>query len=182
MGVAYMTLGEKILSLRTGRGMSQDDLAEALGVSRQAVSKWERDEAVPDIENIVKISNHFGVSTDYLIKPDSGRKTCRPQPKSTAADIFDSIGGFIKKKWYLAGWILVAKGIINIIQICIVMLMAYFPMLNTIFSEPGIYDAGSSFFSIFTGIPFIPVVLGLLYIAAGLCVLHFGKRYCKRWE
>ena len=67
-----MALGEKLARLRKARGMSQEQLAEALGVSRQAVSKWELGEAVPDVSRVVAMSELFGVSTDYLLKDGSG--------------------------------------------------------------------------------------------------------------
>ena len=57
-----MTLAEKILSLRTQRGMSQDDLAEKLEVSRQSVSKWETAQSTPDLDKIIKLADLFGVS------------------------------------------------------------------------------------------------------------------------
>lgn len=63
-----MTLGEKIYKLRTKRGMSQEALGEALGVSRQSVSKWETDQSVPELDKIVAISEIFAVSTDNLLK------------------------------------------------------------------------------------------------------------------
>lgn len=65
-----MTLGEKIVRLRRARGMSQEQLAERLAVSRQAVSKWELDAAVPDVARVVAISDLFGVTTDYLLKEE----------------------------------------------------------------------------------------------------------------
>ena len=67
-----MALGEKLARLRKARGMSQEQLAEALGVSRQAVSKWELGEAVPDVSRVVAMSELFGVTTDYLLKEGSG--------------------------------------------------------------------------------------------------------------
>ncbi len=67
-----MTLGEKLARLRKARGMSQEQLAAALGVSRQAVSKWELGEAVPDVSRVVAMSELFGVTTDYLLKNNSG--------------------------------------------------------------------------------------------------------------
>ena len=63
-----MTLGEKIAALRKQSGMSQDDLASKIVITRQAVSRWERGESVPDVENIVQLSEIFGVTTDYLLK------------------------------------------------------------------------------------------------------------------
>lgn len=63
-----MTIGEKIQNLRKQRGMSQEQLAEALGVSRQAVSKWEAEQSVPDIDKIISICDYFGVTTDYILR------------------------------------------------------------------------------------------------------------------
>lgn len=63
-----MTLGQKLQTLRTDAAMSQEDLADRLGVSRQAVSKWELDKTVPDVKYIVELSELFQVSTDYLLK------------------------------------------------------------------------------------------------------------------
>jgi len=63
-----MRIGEKIQILRKQRDISQEQLAEILNVSRQAISKWETGESMPDIENIVRLSGVFDVSTDYLLK------------------------------------------------------------------------------------------------------------------
>ena len=63
-----MTFGEKLQRLRAREGLSQDALAELLEVSRQAVSKWEREEAMPEAEKLVRISQCFHVTTDYLLK------------------------------------------------------------------------------------------------------------------
>ena len=63
-----MILADKIIDLRKKNGWSQEELAEQLGVSRQAVSKWEGAQSVPDMGRIVQMSELFGVSTDYLLK------------------------------------------------------------------------------------------------------------------
>ncbi len=60
-------LGQNLYTLRKGRGLSQEELADQLGVSRQAISKWERDEAYPDTENLIAISKLYGVSLDDLV-------------------------------------------------------------------------------------------------------------------
>ena len=62
-----MTFGEKLKSIRKQAGMSQEILAEKLGVSRQAVTKWETDAGIPDIENIMAISALFHISIDELL-------------------------------------------------------------------------------------------------------------------
>jgi len=63
-----MTLGERIYQLRARQNLSQGDLAELLDVSRQSVSKWENDSAVPELDKLVKLSECFGVTLDELVK------------------------------------------------------------------------------------------------------------------
>lgn len=62
-----MDFAEKLKTIRKQSGMSQEQLAEKLGVSRQAVTKWETDTGIPDIENIIAISKLFGISIDELL-------------------------------------------------------------------------------------------------------------------
>ena len=62
-----MTLGQRIQGLRKQHGMSQEALGDALGVSRQAVSKWEGDNGIPELDTLIAMSRLFGVSTDYLL-------------------------------------------------------------------------------------------------------------------
>ena len=62
-----MTFAEKLKSIRKQMGISQELLAEKIGVSRQAVTKWETDAGIPDIENILSISNLFNISIDELL-------------------------------------------------------------------------------------------------------------------
>ena len=63
-----MRLEGKIMLLRKQKGWSQEQLAEQLGISRQSVSKWESGASVPDLDKIIKLSQIFDVSTDYLLK------------------------------------------------------------------------------------------------------------------
>ena len=65
-----MKLPDKIAGLRKSRGISQEELAERLGVSRQAVSRWETGSAKPDANNILQLSLLFHVTTDYLLHDD----------------------------------------------------------------------------------------------------------------
>lgn len=64
-----MDFSEKILSLRKSRGLTQEQLAEKLNVSRQSVSKWESGQAIPELETIVALCRVFDITTDYLLKP-----------------------------------------------------------------------------------------------------------------
>lgn len=62
-----MAFGEKLQALRKARGWSQEELADRINVSRQALSKWESGASVPDTANVVALSRLFGVTTDYLL-------------------------------------------------------------------------------------------------------------------
>ena len=66
-------LNEQIRELRNIRGISQIQLANKLGVTKQSVSNWENDNILPSIEMLVKIANFFEVSTDYLLGLDKKR-------------------------------------------------------------------------------------------------------------
>ena len=66
-----MTTGEKIAVLRRDHKLSQEALGEKLGLSRQAVSKWEADQAVPTMDNLMELSRLFGVPVDTLLRPDA---------------------------------------------------------------------------------------------------------------
>ena len=93
-----MTFGQKIYKLRKQKGYSQDELAEKLGVSRQAVSKWELDEMLPDGENAVKIAKMFSVTTDYLLneKIETNPKKIIPvfQDKYSTVDYLATLSVF----------------------------------------------------------------------------------------
>ena len=65
-----MSLGEKIREQRKKAGLSQEQLAEKLNVSRQAITKWETDKGIPEVTNLIAISDEFGLSLDELIKGD----------------------------------------------------------------------------------------------------------------
>ena len=66
-----MTMNEKLVQLRKDKGVTQIELAEALNVSRQAVSKWESGGALPSTEKLICLSKLYGVSIDYLINDES---------------------------------------------------------------------------------------------------------------
>ena len=62
-----MTIGEKITKLRTAANISQELLAEKISVSRQSVSKWEMDQAIPKIDKVLLLCELFGITTDELL-------------------------------------------------------------------------------------------------------------------
>ena len=75
-----MTIGEQIQELRIQKGLTQEQLAEMLEVSRQSVSKWELGQAMPDIDRIIRMSELFGVSTDKLLLRDAKAEQVNNNP------------------------------------------------------------------------------------------------------
>ena len=85
-----MNMADRIQHLRKSKGISQEELADKVGVSRQAVSKWESEQSTPDIEKVILLSDFFDVTTDYLLKgiePVSENIT-----KKSDARIFSLVG------------------------------------------------------------------------------------------
>ena len=63
-----MNLSDRIQALRKANGMSQEELADRMGVTRQAVSKWESEQSMPDLDKVIALSEIFEVTTDFLLK------------------------------------------------------------------------------------------------------------------
>lgn len=116
-----MTLGERIAYYRKKAGYSQEGLAERLGVSRQAISKWETGEATPDAERIIALAAALGISTDTLLlgkeepaaNPYTEAETVRqPAPTPEWLDHLPRhIGRLFREKGYIAGYIVAAQGL-----------------------------------------------------------------------
>ncbi|MGN0387131.1 MAG: helix-turn-helix domain-containing protein [Lachnospiraceae bacterium] len=81
-----MNVADRIQNLRKTKGISQEQLADAIGVSRQAVSKWESEQTMPDLDKVILMSEYFGVTTDYLLK---GIEPAGEIEHMTVGDIID---------------------------------------------------------------------------------------------
>lgn len=85
-----MIFSEKLQLLRRGKGLTQEALAQALSVSRQAVAKWEAGQAFPDISNLIEISNLFHVTVDYLVR----EQDCAASPVEAQRDDLQQLIAF----------------------------------------------------------------------------------------
>lgn len=84
-----MSIAERIQHLRKSKGISQEELANKIGVSRQAVSKWESEQSTPDIEKIILLSDYFGTTTDFLLK---GMEPVQELEGKWSATAFSAVG------------------------------------------------------------------------------------------
>ena len=98
-----MKLHEKIYQHRKQMGWSQEELAERVGVTRQAVSKWELGSSLPELEVIVSLAKVFGVTTDYLL---SSEEPAEQASSIRQPDWLDRLPGFLGRMFRQYGWLL----------------------------------------------------------------------------
>ena len=133
-------LSEKIYTLRRKSGLSQEQLAEIIGVSRQAISKWEGGLSVPESEKLIAISEYFNVTLDYLLKEDAD---CIPKTEQK------TVNGqsFKSHKGTLLGIITCVAGIIGLVIWGLISVLAP-PMSSQISESSTIYIDGNGIFLI----------------------------------
>ena len=128
-----MNISQKILLQRKKKGISQEDLANTLNVSRQAVSKWESSQSVPDMDKIVALSNYFNITTDYLLKDEietidsadnysSKNIDMQMLNKELSENEFQNIRYEAEKKKHTSYWLLIIAPFIMILIIFILIL------------------------------------------------------------
>ena len=101
-----MTLSEKIYSCRRKAGLTQEELAERLGVSRQAVGKWESGEAEPELRKLQALAKEFSVTADWLLSEEDTTPTAPEAPSpAPQADWADRLPRNLKKLFHRYGWI-----------------------------------------------------------------------------
>ena len=116
-----MTLSEKLQNLRRAAGLSQEQLAEQLGVTRQAVSKWETGEGKPDIDNLLPLAKLLGTTVDYLL--DDGADEPRtetpphtpPQSQSVGRELWEQLKAFGRRWGWLGGYAIALIGAVRLV-------------------------------------------------------------------
>lgn len=155
-----MILADKIIDLRKKNGWSQEELGEQLGVSRQAVSKWESMQTVPDINKIIAMAEVFGVSTDYLLKDEMEapeKQVIKEKPSKDVTSIH--IVTMEESNGYLSAVEDAAKGIgTGLLLVCIS------PIVATILYAIGV--GGKAPFTVDGGAMFGTIVQVLLLAVA----------------
>jgi len=162
-------LGDKIHHLRKVKGLSQEELASQLTVSRQAISKWELGESVPDTENVVQLSKTFNVSTDYLLNDEYEGDKDIPAVKLSSENIKAKYRKVIKRISIL----LISTGMLGV---CVLL----FSSTNTTFSA----GIGNIEFEPYTPFNYDPVfyVLCCVPILTGIILLLYKSITLKAFK
>ena len=140
-----MKLSDKITTLRKSNGWSQEDLAEQLNVSRQAISRWENGTALPDANNILQLSKLFNVTTDYLLNEDYSSDDDIPCVKKVH-NILESKKVRYGKLFLIASiafllsaaaWLIQAINYLDVIYCVLAVVNALLSLVNIILYEKG---------------------------------------------
>lgn len=172
-----MILADKIILMRKQQGWSQEQLAEQLGVSRQSVSKWESGTSIPDLDKILKLSDIFGVPTDYLLKDDIEQlpKTATADT-ATSYDFDDSVLVTVEDaNTYMSLCEKLAKFIALGVTLCI---LCPVPLILL----GGLSDISSTFPLTEDAAGGIGVAILLLIVAIGVAILIVCGMQTNRWE
>lgn len=119
-----MQFHERLYELRKRSGMTQSDLAEKLDVSRQAVSRWEMGTARPELENLVALSELFGVTLDHLLKGEDTPVAIRPEPVLEEPEAAEPPK---KRNWFLIWLLLTAAATIIVAIILLIVILSDSP-------------------------------------------------------
>lgn len=170
-----MILADKLIALRKKNGWSQEEVAERVNVTRQAVSKWEGAQATPDLSKVLKLAELFGVSTDYLLKDELEEEeyTGNVDPAQDDAEpmrhvTLEEANAFLSVKEHTAGRIALAVMMCIIAAVCLIML--------AVAGEKGVLGLAEN-----TGV-LIGLVLMFLIIAAAVAIFVNCGMKTSRFE
>ena len=212
-----MTIGEKICWYRKKQKLSQEELAARTGVSRQAVSKWELNEAKPDLDKVVILAQVFSITTDQLLssdnpeqaaseedplryhmgQPHTARRPRQSGPESVPEEELRRfgrvLGGLIRRKGYMAGYILSLYGLGPLIGGAIFSLLVgrmrstadFFNGGSSWIMDPSfsggdpfsfVNNSMSGFLSVFQLIGALLLLIGAAMIIGGIVLAQFLKK------
>lgn len=159
-----MTFSEKLIRLRKREGLSQEALAEMLGVSRQAVSRWEQGTALPDGGKLLSCARQFGISVDWLLDEGQGWEAQRSEAKGMNAHqqgIIRTVSGAV-----------LGAGLFVLLELLVVGSSS-----NIYVSENGKEFTGVAAFARYYHVEWLPILGGILVLlgAAGLVWLKLWQ-------
>ena len=175
-----MTLSEKLQTLRRAAGLSQEALAEQLGVTRQAVSKWETGEGKPDIDYLLPLAKLLHTTVDYLLDdtadtPRAEEPQTPPQTESVGRELWEQLKTFGRRWGWLGGYAIAVIGAVRLVTTLIV-LLAGGSMLGGMMLDVGFSGALTGFGLAYYAIVGLQVILDLAMIVGGIALARWLKK------
>lgn len=167
-----MNIADKIQKERKLNGMTQETLAQELGVSRQSVSKWESGQSLPELEKVVLLSELFDITTDYLLK-DSIHSSVKPVPYPQVAEMLSARQ---TRVWFWLGLFLTLAGGSGLVALWIdAMLHPPYAMGETL----GFFRAFRFYLNYNEIMPIFWLTIISVFAGLGLIFLHRVKKHKK---
>lgn len=163
-----MTFGRRLQQVRKAAGLSQEQLGELVGMSRQAVSKWELDQAAPDIDTLALLCGVLGISADELLGRDAP-----PRPEGQDSGLEGCVRMNGAKRCFTAGWITVLVGVVLLVaEFFALFLIQDMEIRLALDSGGGYYPEVMQY----AAMPPMPVIFGvtIAVIAAGAALAAVG--------
>ena len=170
-----MKFGENLQKLRKEKGISQEQLAEQLGVTRQSVSKWESGASYPEMDKIVAICNLFHCNLDSLINKDITEERNKKEASSVVKEIFEKFAEYIRKTIYLfehKSFKDVVKMIAQIFIIICIILCLSIPFMLVKEMVVSLFYTGDNWFSIFFS-KFWNFIFNALYAVFAIAIFFY---------
>ena len=162
-----MTLGENIVRLRTQKNWSQGDLADALDISRQSVSKWETDASIPELDKLLKLSELFGVTLDELMRGEEVPKTetAMPEAQTVPASFAPQAAPEHEKRHTIAGTVLLCTGLCLLLagDPLAALLFGFFRALGNVYTGFAFLKAMNLPSSVYNMLPYIISLIVLAF-------------------
>ena len=165
-----MILSEKLFSLRKKSGMNQEELAERLDVSRQAISKWENGESFPEITKLKMIADIFSVTTDYLLDDAKDEFTKNAECRTALDRIFDKTDEIFGRLRIPLGILSIMYGVYQIVIVVIFYVNMITPLPSVAVSV--VTGAGLAFGA---GL-ILPLIKAVIFIILGVALIKKKKQ------
>ena len=170
-----MELSNRILQARKALGLSQEQLAEQIGVSRQSISKWETGQSAPELDKLVALSQVFGISTDELL----GNSRLANADHPSARPVNDYVQMNLLRRFFTMGWITVLAGMASLALEAVSLYFIRNAMIESAIERGAGYHPDVMYYAQTPPMCYI-IILTVLLIVAGLALVLFTLRKTYR--
>ena len=178
-----MTLSEKLQTLRKSAGLSQEQLAERLNVTRQAVSKWETGEGKPDIDNLLPLARLLNTTADYLLDETAdepcGSESCAedaPRTESVGHELWEQLKAFGRRWGWLGGYAIALVGAVRFIITLAVLFAGGTALGGFMHADFGMAGMATGFGLAYYVIGIVQLAVYAAMIVGGIALARWLKR------